>query len=103
MEFALVVDSASAERAVVRVAGELDMSTAEELQTALAALSESRSLVIDLSECTFLDSTGVRAIASCVREGRRVSLVAVDPGIRRILEITALDTMVEVGSSLDGL
>jgi anti-sigma B factor antagonist len=86
---------------VVRVDGELDMANVEPFEDALAADSSSSHVVIELSGCTFLDSTGMRAIASAVRDADRVSIVATEPGILRVLEITALDTMVSIHPSLD--
>jgi anti-sigma B factor antagonist len=87
--------------AVVRVDGELDMSGAASLEEALSAAAERPSIVLDLSGCTFLDSAGVRAIAGAARQSGRVSIVATDPGIVRVLEITALDTLVSVHPSLE--
>lgn len=43
----------------------------------------------------------MRLIASTVREVDQVSVVAMDPGILRVLEITALDTMVAVHPTVD--
>ena len=43
----------------------------------------------------------LHAIASAARRHRRVSIVATDPAILRVLEITALDTMLPVHASLD--
>ena len=86
--------------AIVRVDGELDMAGASSLEEALSA-AEHPYVVVDLSECTFLDSAGVRAIAAVAREADRVAVVATDPGIVRVLEITALDTAVAVHSSLE--
>lgn len=98
-DFGVQVVSSESERAVVRVSGDLDMATADSLTAAVADLQASERLVLDLTECTFLDSAGVRAITSTLHD-RRVSLVVVDPGIRRVLEITALDTMLEIHDSL---
>jgi anti-anti-sigma factor len=100
-EFAVLVDAASEERVVVRVCGELDMATTADLEAVLASAPRAPRLVIDLSECTFLDSAGVRAITMNIRERDEVSIVTSDPGIRRVLEITALDSMVAVRSTLD--
>jgi anti-anti-sigma factor len=89
---------------LVRVAGELDLATAPRLDDAISSVPPSSHLVIDLLECTFLDSSGVRTLASAGRattEDGRVSLVAVDPGILRILEISGIDTMIEVHPSLE--
>lgn len=100
-EFAVAVESVSPERAVVRVTGDLDMSTAEDVEGAIASLPATSALVIDLSACTFLDSAGIRVLTASINDDRRVSLVTVDPGILRLLEITALDTLVDVRPSLD--
>lgn len=102
-EFGVTVVSETTERAVVRVTGDLDMATADNFTRSLEDIEPSIRLVIDLSECTFLDSAGVRVITSTLRDDRRVSLVVADPGIRRILEITALDTRAEILSSADAV
>lgn len=86
---------------VVSVDGELDMAGAGSLERALSAVAEQPYVVLDLSGCTFLDSAGVRAIAGAVREADRVAVVADDPGIVRVLEIAALDTMVSIHPSLE--
>lgn len=100
VEFAVELETL-ADRAVVHVDGELDMAGAEAFEEALAEAAESRHVVVDLGGCTFIDSTGVRAISAAARDADRVSIVASDPGIVRVLEITALDTMVAVHASLD--
>lgn len=87
--------------AVVRVAGELDLAAAGPFEQALAGAAGSSRVVIDLGGCTFLDSGGVRAIAAAARDADGVSIVASDPAIVRVLEITGLDTMVAVHPSLD--
>jgi anti-sigma B factor antagonist len=62
-------------------------------------------LVVDLLLCTFLDSAGVRVLANCMRdhapEGKSMAVVASDPGILRVLEITGLDAMVTVHPSVE--
>jgi anti-anti-sigma factor len=85
----------------VHVAGDLDLATALQFEDALAGAAPAPHVVIDLSECTFVDSTGMRLIASTVRDTDRVSVVATDPGILRVLEITAMDTMVAVHPTVD--
>jgi anti-sigma B factor antagonist len=91
--------------AVVRVVGELDMATSSQLEDAIAAALPVRTLVVDLTGCSFLDSAGVRMLMTAARDAREndrsLALVAVDPGVLRVLEITALDTMVPVHSTLD--
>jgi anti-anti-sigma factor len=89
------------DHAVVHVAGEFDMAGFEQFEEVLAHAARSGHVVVDLGDCTFLDSAGVRAIAAAVRDAERVSIVAADPAIVRVLEITALDTLVAVHPSLD--
>ena len=89
---------------VVRVAGELDLASVPRLEDALATVCADPT-VIDLSECTFLDSSGVRALTSADRElseaGRRFAVVTSDPGLLRVLEITGVDTMLAVHHSTE--
>lgn len=91
--------------AVVRVDGELDMGTTHRLEDAVENAGQGERLVIDLSACTFLDSSAVRVLVSTARAaqaaGRSFSLVATDSGIVRILEIAAVDRILPVHSTLD--
>ena len=100
MNFAVAVDRRD-DCAVVRVEGELDMASASELEHAISRVSSVPHVVIDLSSCTFLDSTGMRVITETLRTAPRVSVVATDPGVLRVLEITAVDTMVSVHASVE--
>jgi anti-sigma B factor antagonist len=89
---------------VVRVAGDLDLATVSELEQALSGADPVGRLVIDLSACTFLDSSALRAIAHAGRTSESArgdaSLVVSDPGIRRVLQIAALDTILPVYATL---
>jgi anti-anti-sigma factor len=61
--------------------------------------------VVDLSECTFLDSAGMRVLLSATSrltgEGRSLRVVTADARILRVLEITAVDTLIAVHPSVD--
>jgi anti-sigma B factor antagonist len=90
---------------VVRVEGELDMATSATFEEALGVPEAGGQVVIELTECTFLDSSAVRLLVGAARaadtSGGKVSLVASDPGILRVLEIAAVDTMLPVHETLD--
>lgn len=90
---------------VVSVDGELDMATTPEFEEVVDGVDAGSRLVIDLSSCTFLDSSAVRVLVSVVRDaeetGGTVALVARDPGILRVLEIAAVNTMLPVHDTLD--
>ena len=76
--------------------GELDIATTPELEQALAdATAESaQEIVLDLRELTFMDSTGLRALAQAnsradVR-GVALSIIGGPRQIERVLEISGL-------------
>lgn len=99
-DFAIVKGTLD-ESAVLRVVGELDLTTAPTFEEALMSTGSDSDLIVDLSACTFLDSSGLKVIAAAANRHPRVSIVATDPTILRVLEITALDTMVPVHASLE--
>lgn len=90
---------------VVRVEGELDMATSPNLEKALESADKDGRVVIDLTGCTFLDSSAVRVLLATARTTEtangRVALVARDPGILRVLEIAAVKTLLPVHESLE--
>jgi anti-anti-sigma factor len=90
---------------LVRVEGELDMATSGDFEDAIGEAQPGAQLVIDLSECTFLDSSAVRVLVDTARAveqaNGKVSVVVRDPGILRVLEIAAVDTMLPVHDTLD--
>jgi anti-sigma B factor antagonist len=90
---------------VLRVEGELDMATAPQLEEALLAAGFDQRLVIDLTGCTFLDSSAVRVLVASARDSEAasgsLSLVTPDPGVLRVLQISGVDTMLPVHSTLD--
>jgi anti-anti-sigma factor len=78
------------------------MATADTLGDAVGPIASSTPhLVLDLSECTFVDSSGVRIVAATIEHAERVSIIASEPAVLRALEITAVDTMVSVHPTLD--
>ena len=85
----------------MRVEGELDLASAPEFETALSTVDFAPHVVIDLSACPFLDSAGMRVIAQAIRRAPRASIVATDPGVLRVFEITSVDTMVSVYASVE--
>ena len=79
----------------LRLAGELDLATAPELTEALLDFASSKGEVyLDLSEVSFLDSSGLRVILALARSrGDYGSLVLLAPSasVMRILEIMGID------------
>lgn len=95
-------------RPVVLVAGEIDMSTAPGLRGRLEEIpSDAGSVVVDLSEVTFLDSTGLSVLVGTWKrlssEDSRADLrLVVDrPTIQRVLDVTGLSGVFAVYPSLE--
>ena len=82
---------------VVYLSGELDMDVADSFSQGLMSSLDGQQPVLDLSELTFLDSSGIRAILQIARESRQaVVLRSVRPNVRRVLEATGMDETVGV-------
>jgi anti-anti-sigma factor len=85
-------------RVLVRLAGELDMSTVpileERLRDALA--HGGRRLVVDLRGLDFMDSTGLTLLVRWGRgaeqDGYELELVRGEPRVHRLFELTGLDS-----------
>ncbi len=85
--------------------GELDLSSVDDLGAALDPGEGGSEVVVDLTECTFLDSSAIRTLLAGVRDiesaGGRVAVVAQPDGVRRTLEIAGVDERLAIHASLD--
>ena len=94
---------------VLAVRGELDLGTAPDLEPELqAALAAPESVLIDLTECEFIDSTGialiVRAWQRIVAEDdgkRRLMIAGHGEQVGRVLEISGLSLSIPVHRTRD--
>jgi anti-sigma B factor antagonist len=83
-------------RPVLRVSGEIDIQTSPILEEQLRLTMDGgdTSLVVDMGDVSFLDSTGlsvlVGALQRCRAAGGDLRLVAPQPNVRRVLDITGL-------------
>lgn len=91
---------------VVSVMGEVDLATAPALEQTLLDVAEDRTgeVIVDLTECSFLDSRGLRALvatrARLERSDRPLALVLSNPGVLKIFQITGFDQLFEIYPSL---
>lgn len=82
--------------------GELDISSAKLLEDALETLEAGApsTLVIDLRELEFLDSTGLRTLVSADQRardaGRRLAIVRGPEAVDRIFNVTRLDERLDL-------
>ncbi|HEY6730260.1 MAG TPA: STAS domain-containing protein [Solirubrobacterales bacterium] len=93
----------------IAVRGELDLSTAPNLEGPLdqALESEKGSVLIDLSQCEFIDSTGIALIVRAWQRlnggenGRVLAICSQNEQVLRVLEITGLELSIPVHTSRD--
>jgi anti-anti-sigma factor len=92
---------------IVSVRGELDLGTAPELEGPLEeAVGANEPLLIDLSQCEFIDSTGIAMIVRAWQRlgigdagSQRVVICSGNEQVRRVLEITGLELSIPVHAS----
>ena len=94
---------------VVRVAGEVDMSHEEELRGELrtAVAAEPKGIVVDLTECEFIDSSGVRALLLS-REAQdpgdgaeHLAVAAASEQILRILSVMGIERVIPIRPTVE--
>ena len=92
---------------LVTLAGECDLHTGRQLRDVLTSEVSrgTRRMILDLSELTFMDSTGMQVLLS-VRtvlnvRGGILALVAPQPVVARILQLTGADQYIPVYGSLE--
>ncbi len=87
---------------VVRLGGELDMATTPALSRALDTVMDARphALALDLSELTFVDSTGLRVLITSSRRaaGQGCSYVLRSPqrAVLKALRLTGMDRLMAI-------
>jgi anti-sigma B factor antagonist len=88
----------------VAVAGDLDMSTADQLAEALdSVLADDavRRMVLDFAGVAFMASAGVAVLVGAYRQaqdcGVRMMVVSCRPSVARVMEITGVDKLLTTG------
>jgi anti-anti-sigma factor len=83
------------------LAGEMDIAEASRVEAQLKQIEESKpsTLLLDLRDLTFMDSTGLRVVLGADRrardEQRRLAIVRGPDAIQRLFTITRLDTRLD--------
>ena len=102
MEILEVVSAEDGEQVTVSLRGELDLSSVGKVQEELRRVEAEGPavLVLDLSNLTFLDSTGLRTVVTAderAREnGRRLVVVRGPDAVQRVFAITRLEERLEM-------
>jgi anti-anti-sigma factor len=82
--------------AILRPAGELDLAAAPKVEATIVELAGNSpdTLVIDLRQVTFLDSSGLRSLITARREGAQkweLKLIRGPRQVQRVFELTGMD------------
>jgi anti-sigma B factor antagonist len=91
---------------VIAVSGELDIHTAPDLTEVLSpALAAGRPVVVDLTDVTFMDSSGLSVFVTALKRAREagnsLGLVIAEPRVMRVFSITGIDTLIDIHATLD--
>lgn len=92
-------------RTVVALKGEIDMEEAPKVRrTLLDSLKQKRDILVDLSEVTYIDSSGIAILIEGLQAARKqkndLALVSVRQGARRVLELARLDEVFTMHADL---
>ncbi|MGH3276088.1 MAG: STAS domain-containing protein, partial [Streptosporangiaceae bacterium] len=101
-----VTTRSQGDRAVMSVAGEIDLYTAPRLHSALMTALSAGSpaapllLVVDMTGVEFCDSTGMNVLLAARRQaqeaGGDLQLAALRAPIRKVLQVTGLESVFTV-------
>jgi anti-sigma B factor antagonist len=97
-----VVLRASGDVARVEVSGEIDLASAARFEACVseALAMPCRSIVIDLSHCTFFDSSGLRVLAHAARiatdDHQTVTVTGVTGVVRRVFDIANMGDLLTI-------
>jgi anti-sigma B factor antagonist len=90
---------------VLRVRGEIDLSTAAYFTAVLAVVENAKRVEVDMSDVTFMGSCGlerlVAARETAVESGCVLVLTGVPRIVRRVLEIAGVDALFQPRDGID--
>lgn len=90
------------------LSGEIDAYTAPKLKEELLPLTKraGASIIVDLENVNYMDSTGlgvfISALKSTKEHGSELKLVQLQERVRRLFEITSLDSIISIDSIVRG-
>ena len=104
-----IATTPGSDRYVITVSGEVDLATSPELDTAIIAAIESgtSSVAIDLTDVSFMDSSGlgviVRGLKRCREAEIDLDLVITNERVLKVFGITGLDQVIPIHSSISDI
>jgi anti-sigma B factor antagonist len=102
-----VTSRQSGDRTVIEVKGEIDVYTAPALREEISSLvdAEHTTIVVDLTQVSFMDSTGLGVLVGALKKvrtlGGDLSLVINEEKILKVFRITALTQVFSIHPTLE--
>ncbi|HZD21795.1 MAG TPA: STAS domain-containing protein [Acidimicrobiia bacterium] len=93
----------------ISVSGEIDLATVPELESAIDSVLawDSQPLVIDLTESSFMDSTGLKALVTANRkfdeDGHLFAIVVRGGPVSRLIDLSGIESSIRIVASTDDL
>jgi anti-sigma B factor antagonist len=92
-------------RLIIALEGEIDLEQAGTVRHALLdALKKGRNVLVDLSQVTYIDSSGIASLVEGLQVAKKqkseLALVAVSVRVRRVLELARLDKVFQIHADL---
>lgn len=104
-----VSSQSQGDQAIVTVLGEIDLYTAPRLQGELTAVLDGGRpvrILVDMSGVEFCDSTGMNVLLAAMKRageyGGGLDLAGPRPAVRKILQVTGLDSVFTVVDDTTG-
>jgi anti-sigma B factor antagonist len=104
-----IATTPGSDRYILTVSGEVDLATSPELDTAIIAAIESgtTSVVIALTDVSFMDSSGlgviVRGLKRCREADKDLDLVITNDRVLKVFGITGLDQVIPIHASIQDI
>ena len=104
-----IATTPGSDRYLITVSGEVDLATSPELDVAIIAAIDSGtpSVVIDLTDVSFMDSSGlgviVRALKRCREAENDLDLVITNKRVLKVFGITGLDQVIPIHASIQDI
>ena len=104
-----IATTPGSDRYILTVTGEVDIASSPELDTAIIAAIESgaTSVVVDLTDVSFMDSSGlgviVRGLKRCREADKDLDLVITNERVLKVFGITGLDQVIPIHDSIEDI
>jgi anti-anti-sigma factor len=87
---------------VYRLTGKLDALTGPNLESAVANDEQSKRIILDMREVSYVSSGGLRAVIQVTRRAQvakgGVAIFGIQPQVREVFDVAGLGNMIPVAS-----